>query len=114
MQEQSFIQPLTLASPQVLEFIDSQLEGRRINFTMACDQNKLPCPSCQAHDQPVYNNESKSWRHFEFFQYGACIHTRDPHNTVESYRATPSPAWESSLTQRAGLQKSIYSMRHTN
>lgn len=78
MQEELFTQALGLTSPWAVESIDFQPEARRIDFTVACDQNQLSCPSCQAQDQPIHDRKAKSWRHLDFFQYEAYIHARVP------------------------------------
>jgi transposase len=76
--EELFTQALGLTSPWVVDDIDFDPKGQRIDFRVSCQAKQLPCPSCRREDQPIHDRKSRTWRHLDFFQFVAYVHAEVP------------------------------------
>ena len=76
--EALFTSALGLKSPWVVTKVDLDTAKRRIDFEVACDAKKLPCPVCGANGQGVHDRVRRDWRHLDFFQFEAWLHADVP------------------------------------
>jgi transposase len=76
--ESLFTAALGLRAPWVVTKVDLNTAKRRIDFEVSCDAKRLPCPACEAVDQGVHDRVRRSWRHLDFFQYEAWLHSDVP------------------------------------
>ena len=71
--EKLFTQALGLTSPWSVTSVDFSPTGGRIDFVVACDAQRLPCPNCGSADQPIHDRLERTWQHLNFFQFKAFI-----------------------------------------
>lgn len=76
--EQLFTQALGLVPPWAVARIDFRQAEGAIYFDVQCQAKRLPCPSCQAPDQPIHDRIDRRWQHLHFFQFRAFIDARVP------------------------------------
>ncbi len=69
--EALFTAALGLQAPWVVDKVDLNTVKQRIDFEVANQAKKLACPVCGAADQGVHDRVRRSWRHLDFFQFGA-------------------------------------------
>ena len=76
--EQLFTQALGLTAPWAVSGFDFRPAEGAIVFTAECQARRLPCPACQAADQPIHDRIPRRWQHLHFFQFKAFIDARVP------------------------------------
>lgn len=76
--ESLFTAALGLQAPWVVEKVDFDTAGRRIDFEVGCTAKRLACPNCEAADQLIHDRNRRSWRHLDFFQFEAWLHADVP------------------------------------
>jgi len=70
---------LDIKEPLYIEKIDFSKDTGELNIYINFKKgSKFKCPICGKEGNPVYDTESKTWRHLNFFQYKAYIHFRNP------------------------------------
>ena len=78
MIETLFTQALGLVAPWQVEQVTFQPEAGRIDFQVRFGATIHACPACGASAQPLHDRLARSWRHLDFFQYEAHLHTEVP------------------------------------
>lgn len=78
MIETLFTQALGLVAPWQVEQVTFQPEAGRIDFQVRFGATIHACPACGATAQPLHDRLARSWRHLDFFQYEAHLHTEVP------------------------------------
>lgn len=73
-----FTAALGLQPPWQVEQVRFEPTANEIHFDVGCQAKRLPCPRCQAPDQPIHDRLARDWQHLHFFQYRAVIHARVP------------------------------------
>ncbi|MFN9451840.1 MAG: ISL3 family transposase [Rubrivivax sp.] len=76
--EALFTSALGLQPPWVVEDVKLDVPSKRIDFEVSCGAALLSCPACGAASQPVHDRLRRSWRHLDFFQFEAWLHTDVP------------------------------------
>src|SRR5437868_6029472 len=76
--EALFTAALGLKSPWVVVKVELDTDKRRIDFEVACDAKHLQRPACGVKAQGIHDRVRRSWRHLDFFQYEAWLHTHVP------------------------------------
>jgi transposase len=76
--EALFTSALGLQAPWSVTKVELDTAKRRIDFEVACDAKKLPCPACGVDGQGVHDRIRRDWRHLDFFQYEAWLHADVP------------------------------------
>jgi transposase len=78
MIETLFTQALGLAAPWQVHQVTFLPEAGRIDFHVKFGATTHTCPACGATAQPLHDRLERSWRHMDFFQYEAHLHTEVP------------------------------------
>jgi transposase len=78
MIETLFTQALGLAAPWQVDQVTFLPEAGRIDFQVKFGATTHACPACGAGAQPLHDRLERSWRHMDFFQYEAHLHTEVP------------------------------------
>ena len=74
-----FTAALGLKSPwQVVDVAFDPDRGRIDLHVGFAPGTRFACPHCGAEHQPVHDTQERAWRHLNFFQYQAVIHTKVP------------------------------------
>lgn len=74
-----FTVALGLTTPWEVGDVRFDAEAGRIDFVVAFPRGtRFTCPHCGAEHQPVHDTRERTWRHLNFFQYQAYIHTQVP------------------------------------
>ena len=76
--EALFTSALGLQEPWRVKDVRLDTSRRRIDFDLACNASRLPCPHCHTPDQGVHDRLSRQWRHLDFFQFEAWLHADVP------------------------------------
>ena len=76
--EKLFTQALGLMPPWAVASVDFRQAEGAIHFAVECQAKRLPCPACQAPEQPVHDRIERRWQHLHFFQFRAFIDARVP------------------------------------
>ena len=76
--EALFTSALGLQPPWAVRDVRLDTAKHRIDFDVECKQALLACPACCAPSQKVHDRLPRSWRHLDFFQYEAWLHTDVP------------------------------------
>jgi transposase len=76
--EALFTSALGLQAPWVVVKVELDTSKRRIDFEVACEAKRLPCPACGATGQGVHDRVRRDWRHLDFFQFEAWLHAEVP------------------------------------
>lgn len=76
--EALFTSALGLQAPWSVTKVELDTAKRRIDFEVACEAKKLPCPSCGVNGQGIHDRIRRDWRHLDFFQYEAWLHAEVP------------------------------------
>ena len=76
--EALFTSALGLQAPWSVSKVELDTAKRRIDFEVACDAKKLPCPACGVNGQGVHDRIRRDWRHLDFFQFEAWLHAEVP------------------------------------
>ena len=66
-----FTAALGLSRPWEVQKVDLDTVKRRIDFEVSYAAGKPACPACGALEQPIHDRVRRSWRHLDFFQFGA-------------------------------------------
>ena len=69
---------LGLQRPWTVEQVRLDAASNRIDFDIVCQDAVLTCPHCGAAGQKVHDRLPRQWRHLDFFQFEAWLHTRVP------------------------------------
>jgi transposase len=73
-----FTAALGVEPPWKVQAIRFEPEAQTIHFDLICDATRLPCPACDAPDQPIHDRQRRDWQHLHFFQYRALLHADVP------------------------------------
>jgi transposase len=73
-----FTAALGLGTPWQVERVRFEPAAHEIHFDVVCAAKRLPCPRCNAADQPIHDRLMRDWQHLHFFQYRAFIHAAVP------------------------------------
>ena len=76
--EKLFTQALGMIPPWEVADVKLDTEKRRIDFEVRCTAKKLPCPACGDANQGIHDRMRRSWRHLDFFQFEAWLHSDVP------------------------------------
>jgi len=76
--ESLFTSALGLRPPWSVEDVKLDTAGRRIDFEITCQGGPMACPACGAAHQPLHDRLRRSWRHLDFFQFEAWLHSEVP------------------------------------
>ena len=76
--EALFTSALGLVPPWDVDKVDLDTARRRIDFEVRCSTKAMTCPACGAADQRIHDRLRRSWRHLDFFQFEAWLHTDVP------------------------------------
>lgn len=76
--ESLFTAALGLQAPWVVEKVELDTAGHRIDFEVGCTAKRLACPNCGVAEQLIHDRNRRSWRHLDFFQYEAWLHAGVP------------------------------------
>ena len=76
--EALFTNALGLQEPWSVKDVKLDTSRRRIDFDLACNASRLPCPHCAAPAQGVHDRLERQWRHLDFFQFEAWLHADVP------------------------------------
>lgn len=76
--ESLFISALGLSASLRVEKVNIDTAGRRIDFDLTCDAQRLACSACGLSDQGIHDRQRREWRHLDFFQYEAWFHAEVP------------------------------------
>ena len=76
--EALFTSALGLVPPWEVAKVELDTAQRRIDFEVRCSARTLTCPQCGAADQRIHDRLRRSWRHLDFFQFEAWLHTDVP------------------------------------
>jgi transposase len=73
-----FTAALGLQSPWEVVDVRFSEQEHRIDFDIAFEAGtRFACPKCSAKAQAIHDTRSREWRHLNFFQFDAHIHTLD-------------------------------------
>lgn len=75
---QLFTAALGLQTPWRVEKVRFEPQANEIHFDVVCEAKRLPCPRCNAPDQPIHDRLPRDWQHLHFFQYRALVHAAVP------------------------------------
>lgn len=82
--EQLFAMALDIREPLYIEKIDFNKDIGELNIYIDFRKgSKFKCNVCGKDGNPVYDTETKTWRHLNFFQYKAFIHFRTPRTNCD-------------------------------
>lgn len=73
-----FTAALGLQAPWTVSDVRFDPQASEIHFDVSCGAPRLPCPVCEAADQPIHDRKKRSWQHLHFFQHRAYIHAELP------------------------------------
>ncbi len=74
-----FTAALGLKSPWEVVDVAFDPDRGRIDLQVGfAPGTRFTCPHCGAEHQPVHDTQERAWRHLNFFQYQAVIHTKVP------------------------------------
>ena len=76
--EALFTSALGLQAPWSVQKVALDTSRRRIDFDLACNASRLPCPHCAGAAQGVHDRLTREWRHLDFFQFEAWLHAEVP------------------------------------
>ena len=76
--EALFTSALGLVLPWEVDKVELDTTRRRIDFEVRCTAKAMACPACGVAAQPVHDRLRRSWRHLDFFQFEAWLHTDVP------------------------------------
>jgi transposase len=76
--EALFTSALGLVTPWEVQTVGLDTARRRIDFEVRCSGKLLACPHCGLTEQRIHDRLRRSWRHLDFFQYEAWLHTDVP------------------------------------
>lgn len=82
-----FTLALGIESPWEVTHVELSTETKRIDFQIACNTQKLPCPLCNTLSS-IHDRQARTWRHLNFFEYQAFIHANVPRVECQSCRQT--------------------------
>ena len=69
--EALFTSALGLVRPWEVAKVELDTARRRIDFEVRCTAKMLACPHCGVLEQRIHDRLRRSWRHLDFFQFGA-------------------------------------------
>ena len=73
---------LGLIPPWMVKACAFDAEARRLDIEIDFARGgRFPCPQCGTADCPVHDTAMQTWRHLDFFQYQAFLHSRTPRIT---------------------------------
>lgn len=76
--EALFTSALGLQAPWSVQKVALDTSRRRIDFDLACNASRLPCPHCAGAAEGVHDRLTREWRHLDFFQFEAWLHAEVP------------------------------------
>ena len=76
--EALFTSALGLQAPWSVQKVALDTSRRRIDFYLACNASRLPCPHRAGADKGVHDRLTCGWRHLDFFQFEAWLHAEVP------------------------------------
>ena len=73
---------LGLLPPWMVKACNFDAEARRLDIEIDFARGgRFPCPHCAMADCPVHDTAMQTWRHLDFFQHQAFLHSRTPRIT---------------------------------
>jgi transposase len=73
---------LGLIPPWMVKACTFDAEARRLDIEIDFARGgRFPCPHCAKADCPVHDTAMQTWRHLDFFQHQAFLHSRTPRIT---------------------------------
>jgi transposase len=73
---------LGLIPPWMVKVCAFDAEARRLDIEIDFARGgRFPCPHCAKADCPVHDTAMQTWRHLDFFQHQAFLHSRTPRIT---------------------------------
>jgi transposase len=70
---------LGLVPPWMVKACAFDAEARRLDIEIDFARGgRFPCPACGTADCPVHDTAMQTWRHLDFFQHQAFLHSRTP------------------------------------
>ena len=73
---------LGLIPPWMVKVCTFDAEARRLDIEIDFARGgRFPCPHCAKADCPVHDTAMQTWRHLDFFQHQAFLHSRTPRIT---------------------------------
>ena len=73
---------LGLVPPWMVEACKFDADKKRLDIEIDFARGgKFPCPQCKTADCPVHDTSMRRWRHLDFFQHQAFLHSRTPRIT---------------------------------
>ena len=73
---------LGLIPPWMVKACAFDAEARRLDIEIDFARGgRFPCPQCGTADCPVHDTAMQTWRHLDFFQHQAFLHSRTPRIT---------------------------------
>ena len=73
---------LGLIPPWMVKACAFDAEARRLDIEIDFARGgRFPCPQCGTVDCPVHDTSMQTWRHLDFFQHQAFLHSRTPRIT---------------------------------
>jgi transposase len=70
---------LGLVPPWLVKTCAFDAEARRLDIEIDFARGgRFPCPACGVADCPVHDTAMQTWRHLDFFQHQAFLHSRTP------------------------------------
>ena len=73
--EALFTSALGLVPPWEVDKVERDTARRRIDFEVRCTDKAIACLACGVAAEPVHDRLRRSWRHLDFFQFEAWLHT---------------------------------------
>ena len=81
---------LGLIPPWMVKACAFDAQARRFDIEIDFARGgRFPCPQCGTVDCPVHDTSMQTWRHLDFFQHQAFLHSRTPRITCPDCGAGP-------------------------
>jgi len=109
--EKLFTQALGLTASWAVSSFDFRSAEGAIYCAAECQPSRLPCPLCEAADQPIHDRLPRRWQHLHFFQFRAFIEARVPRvafkrfaEDLKAHGDDPAAITDISMDMAAGFQ----------
>ena len=89
---------LGLVPPWMVKAANFDAEKKRLDIEIDFARGgRFPCAQCGKADCPVHDTSMQTWRHLDFFQHQAFLHSRTPRVTCPDcgVKQIAVPSWRS-------------------